>query len=1204
MKFMFTRFLSLVVLIFIYAANLHAQQRYQSLMWKISGNGLAKPSYLYGTMHISGKMVFHLGDQFYDAVESVDVVALELEPDAWLRDIFSDAEYLGYMRDAAAEMDNMNFMGYGRESALPPLNGFYTLKTDIQDKLKYFMMYDPALLNYLLFRYGDYADNADFEEDTWLDMYIYQLGKKMGKQTIGLETYAQSGYYIRQARIADSEESERKEFDEGDIKEMVELQKQFEPAYRKQDLDLIDSLNKITASPAFDKYILVERNKVFVHTIDSVLKSGKSIFAGMGCAHLPGKPGVIEMMREMGYKVEPYNKGERSAKRRDKIDKQIYKRSFKPFVSASGDMSFSAPAEVYHLQSDKSSSSWICLDMPNGASFIVNRMKTYAGIGHRSPDEILASVDSVIYEAVAGDIVSLKRSTFQGNPTLDILNVSRRGDYQRRMILILPQEIVLLKLTATGTKIKEGYGTEFFSSFTLSYPGNNASQWTSFDKSVSANFPGEVIDYKMISREGDSPDLEAYSAVNDGHDVLVIQRHVIFDPEFLDEDEYELKRLARAFAEDNKLIAQSEKSFSFQGFPAKDVKFRAESGRTVRCRFVLNNFSYYAISAFTEDSLLSKRFFDEVRFNKIDYNDFFLHRDTVNHFSVELPFRPLPIEDYSLYYRANEKNIFEGKSGGVSLSIPGQCDVVDISYQRFHRFSDGEDTLKFYQERKERALRPHMMMKESNIIWNDSSGCVMNFVIADTACSRRYLQKVWLQHKTVFTITASYDSTAGPGDFVDHVFKSFKPEDRTYPFYHFTNMDKAFLDTLYSKDSLTIASAVQIAGEMDWSQEAGIAIRNMLKDFPQFENKKDSDLIREKLTNGLAADTSAENIAFITKQFYAYTDSASYQLDLLRILLRMKTKSAWQAYKKLVLDEPPIVTERMRNSGFTLLADSLTLSAPMIADLMQLLALDEYEEDVYALMAEALDSNNIKPEVYKPLVPQMTIEARNELKRLNGMKEDGYSFNTDQMLDYCTLLFPYRTQPEVKAFFEKAHRTRKMTLLLDLVDFDLKKKIVVEDSVIRKLALKENQIIPLYNVLDEYQATNRMPVKYSSREALIKVHLNEKFKSGYGSRETKVDSIAVLAHELGAIRNQPLEIYYCKYKKQRSKQWLGVIIAFDNSNPQNLWPGFIQTSQTIVLDADEDEMEELRKEFVLLEEENRRRINFNDGSSKFDFSWY
>lgn len=1200
---MLLRFFFLLCTLIIPTLDVASQLRYQSLMWKITGNGLTQPSYLYGTMHISGKMVFHLGDQFYDAIEGVDVVALELEPDAWLSSMFADSEYLGYMRESALDPGGLDYLDYGRESDLPPLKGHYVLNIDVQEKLKYFMMYDPVLLNYLLFRYGNYSENADFEEDTWLDMYIYQVGKKMGKQTIGLETYQQSGYYIKQARIAQTEETDKREFDEGDIKEMMELQKQFEPAYRKQDLDLIDSLNKLTSSPAFDKYILVERNNVFIQTIDSVLKSGKSIFAGMGCAHLPGKSGVIEKLREIGYVVEPFNKGERSAKRREKIEKQIFKRDLKVFNSEAGDMSFSAPADVYHLQSDRSSSTWISLDMPNGASFIVNRIKTYAAISHRDAESLLNSIDSVLYEAVAGDIVSLKRTAFQGNPALDIINVSRRGDYQRRMIIVMPEEIVLLKLTATGTKIRDGYGNEFFTSFKLSRGKNKSQVWTSHDRTVSAKFPGDVIDYKVERREGDSPDMEAYCAINSGHDVFAIQRHVIYDPEFLDEDEYELKRLQRAFSEDNKLEVLTEGNNSHDGLPARDVRFRTETGVNVRCRFVLNNLSYYAITAFSEDSAMAADFFDSVKFTHVNHSDYFHYRDTANHFSVMLPFRPLPVEDYSLYYRSKDKNIFEGESGGTTLTVPGECEVVNVSFQRFHRFSDGEDSVKFYNERIERALRPGMTMNSSTIVWN-TQGCTMQFVISDTACSRRYLEKVILKNKTVFTLKASYDSTMGPGDFVNRVFESFAVEDTVYPYYHFKNMDLDFLSMLRSTDSLTLASAVKIVGEMDWSSEAGDSIRNMLLNFPIFENKKDGDLIREKLTNGLASDTTAENIAFIRNEFYAYTDSASYQLDLLRVLLRMKTKTAWQTYKKLVLDEPPIVSEKMNSSGFNILSDSLEMSSVLIPDLTQLLALEEYEDEVYALMAEALDSNKIKSEVYKVLVPQMTIEARNELKRLNGMKEDSYVFNTSKMLDYCTLLYPFRSKPEVQAFFEKAHKTKKMSLLLDLVEFDLNKNVPVADSLIQKLVEKEDQIIPLYKVLHEKDAIHLMPPHFACKEALINFHFREKFKSGYGAREVMVDTMAVLANEKGHIRNQELEIYFCKYKKQRSKQWLGVVIAFDASDQSNLWPGHIYTRQTIVLDADEDEINELKREYLLLEEEHRRRVSFTSGSDKLDFTWY
>src|ERR1700712_5144663 len=60
---------------------------YPSLLWEITGNGMKKPSYLFGTMHISNKMVFHLSDSFYNAIRAVDVVALELSPELWQNEI-------------------------------------------------------------------------------------------------------------------------------------------------------------------------------------------------------------------------------------------------------------------------------------------------------------------------------------------------------------------------------------------------------------------------------------------------------------------------------------------------------------------------------------------------------------------------------------------------------------------------------------------------------------------------------------------------------------------------------------------------------------------------------------------------------------------------------------------------------------------------------------------------------------------------------------------------------------------------------------------------------------------------------------------------------------------------------------------------------------------------------------------------------------
>src|SRR5204862_7335790 len=63
-----------------------AVKKYPSLLWEITGNGLTKASYLFGTMHVSDKLVFHLGDSFYNAIKSAEVVALETNPETWQDD--------------------------------------------------------------------------------------------------------------------------------------------------------------------------------------------------------------------------------------------------------------------------------------------------------------------------------------------------------------------------------------------------------------------------------------------------------------------------------------------------------------------------------------------------------------------------------------------------------------------------------------------------------------------------------------------------------------------------------------------------------------------------------------------------------------------------------------------------------------------------------------------------------------------------------------------------------------------------------------------------------------------------------------------------------------------------------------------------------------------------------------------------------------
>ena len=57
----------LILLAVLLASFSHARDKkedikYQGLLWEITGNGLEKTSYLYGTMHVSRKIAFNLDD--------------------------------------------------------------------------------------------------------------------------------------------------------------------------------------------------------------------------------------------------------------------------------------------------------------------------------------------------------------------------------------------------------------------------------------------------------------------------------------------------------------------------------------------------------------------------------------------------------------------------------------------------------------------------------------------------------------------------------------------------------------------------------------------------------------------------------------------------------------------------------------------------------------------------------------------------------------------------------------------------------------------------------------------------------------------------------------------------------------------------------------------------------------------------------------
>jgi uncharacterized protein len=270
-----------------------AQQRASSphtLLWRISGKGLTKPSYLFGTMHVLCADEAVLSDSLKAAISGCDQIYFEID----LSDMSGMLGALKYMR--------MN--GGQKLSDLLDSASYTRVK-------RYFSKHASMLPFGMLERFKPMLISGIIEENNMhckttdgMELQIMSEARPYNKPVRGLETAEfQAGLfdsipYEKQAKelvnSIDSADENRKS--------TLEL----ETVYKQQDLDKIDALSS-KDDQGMNEYmdlLLYGRNRKWAKNLETLLP-GKSLLIAVGAAHLPGDQGVIALLRKEGYTVEP-----------------------------------------------------------------------------------------------------------------------------------------------------------------------------------------------------------------------------------------------------------------------------------------------------------------------------------------------------------------------------------------------------------------------------------------------------------------------------------------------------------------------------------------------------------------------------------------------------------------------------------------------------------------------------------------------------------------------------------------------------------------------------------------------------------------------------------------------------------------------------------------------------------------------------------
>ena len=469
------KLLLVFTLFFIGYKTSNAQSKYPSVLWEIK-KGNSKPSYLFGTYHISSKGVFKLGDSIFYALKNVDIIAKEVNVNNWQKEQNSVDE----MQDSYAKYTDRL-----REAAF---NKSTVARTNSIEKLPFFISSQPSFVNYFLFRSND---SDGFEEEMFLDKFISSAGFKYGKDVKGLENYMESTILYLQAQKdqADLEKTESKQLPGGiSYKEMND---KIYDGYLNNNLDAMDSIMVYQyESEAFYNKFLKERNYNQADSLDFYIKSGKTVFGAVGCAHLPGKDGVIEILRKKGYTLRPVKLVFTNTNELEAVKKTIIPLVNKP-QNIDDVIKVNAPGTFYTYEKSDIVKSYGYVDMANSSFYYISRLYNNAAYFNYDTKKVSTAIDSLLFSNIKGDIVEKSFSELDGYYCVNVTTKVKNKDIERYKFVVTPYEIIKFQVGGKNEFAKAPYVDDFFNSIKITAPKKLADNYSfKFNK----DFPIHVWD--------------------------------------------------------------------------------------------------------------------------------------------------------------------------------------------------------------------------------------------------------------------------------------------------------------------------------------------------------------------------------------------------------------------------------------------------------------------------------------------------------------------------------------------------------------------------------------------------------------------------------------------------------------------------------------------------------------------------------------
>lgn len=1152
------------------------QAQNKSLFWEISGNGLTKNSYLYGTMHVNEKVSFHLSDSFFKNLLGSDIIANESNPETWgeLGDLMKNNDYNFYTK-------------FYNEFYLVPASK-ETIKTIFNnDNSKYF----KNMLS------GAEGDQADFQENTVLDMFIFQTGKKYKKRIAGLENAKESMLSILQSMDDNAKPKDENKNVLMKILKNRNLTEVLKEYYREKDIVMLDSIYKLMFSKKTHDALIVNRNKIMTRSIDSIAKTG-SLFSAVGAAHLGGNEGIIELLRQKGYTVKPIIDNFTEAGKNQKKSIEAYFPNPNFSTSATKDKMLQLPLYKTTIEENESLGS---PDFTNGGAITIKRIPLNYFLKKSNKTYQAKSLDSLFFEKIAGEILEKKYFEQANYSGYDIKNITKTGNSQHSKFFITPLEIISVTMTGPANYVRQ-YENEVFENIKIKSFKN---EWEKI-KPIKGGFETELPSFNFVfgnsAEKGTDINIQAYD--NQEKSYYFLQERTLNDTDILEDSEYEHKQIHYQF-----YLQQDQDSTAVLYNKAENSLTSSSTigSRDMKLKTIISGNKYYLLGTVNASENNTNRFFKSFVLTPFQYKSKTkVYTDSIANYKIEIPekenetlFLKLKSKQYqskNTFAATSKFQIFNSetaqkfnlryyKYSKYEYNRPIDSIQKSLNEQFLHQnetvFDESFEDEDEYYETPASLLNSELNIKKgfSKSKWNeilanktDDYSFLSNTTTFDKEKNAYIIEAVVsrpnatqaVKYKALYKDNAYYILNT----LVDKNYKNNDPLiEKTFATFDLAenlkskeseNKIQLFIEDAKSEKDTIRYSALNSVQNLEITKNDLDVVTNFINSFQFKENETGAiTALLEKI--GQIKD---ERVIPFLENYYKKEDvKTAVQVSILKSLSFQKSKEGYRKIIELLDFDLPIPDNQYEISSLFFAFDSDSEnSKELFPEIFQYYSIKEYHNPIIEFSNSLLEEKLISVKKIKAFKKMILTNTKLEYKRVASWNQKNRNKNDstenpedteifmdttlplDDLIDYTTLIYNYADDNAVKDILSKIKKLDLLEVNTELVRLGITHNKLTSTEIVGFLNDPKTQFATV-NLL--YNQNKKDLVQLTDDEISKAAAIN--FQN-----LTQKDSISLLEKKIIKKNDHDISIYFYKIKRKNkefnSEQNQLYTIAFVNKD--------------------------------------------------------